>query len=108
MIERIGFIGLGLMGKPMARNLMKAGYQLTVHNRSRTVVDVLAAEGATPAYSPQEAAEAADLVITILFTAPANTDDPGLILCLINCIYCCYRLAQRVLCCFVEFVFDII
>ena len=66
MIERIGFIGLGLMGKPMARNLMKAGYNLTIHNRSRTVVDDLAAEGATPANSPQEAAEAADLVITML------------------------------------------
>jgi 2-hydroxy-3-oxopropionate reductase len=66
MIETIGFIGLGLMGKPMARNLMKTGYQLTIHNRSREVVDELAAEGAVPVNSPQEASEAADLVITML------------------------------------------
>ena len=42
----IGFIGLGIMGKPMARNLMKAGYPLVVHNRSRTAVDELSKEGA--------------------------------------------------------------
>ncbi len=66
MIEKIGFIGLGLMGKPMARNLMKAGYRLTIHNRSRAAVDELAAEGAIPAASPQEASQAADLVITML------------------------------------------
>ena len=70
MISAIGFIGLGLMGKPMARNLMKAGYRLVVHNRSRGAVDVLAAEGATAALSPQEAAETADVVITML---PADT-----------------------------------
>ena len=42
----IGFIGLGIMGKPMARNLLKAGYALVVHNRSRAAVEELAAEGA--------------------------------------------------------------
>ena len=42
----IGFIGLGIMGKPMARNLIKAGYSLVVHNRSRAAVDELSKEGA--------------------------------------------------------------
>ena len=70
MISTIGFIGLGLMGKPMARNLMKAGYRLVIHNRSRGAVDELAAEGATAALSPREAAEKADVVITML---PADT-----------------------------------
>ncbi|MDF2759792.1 MAG: tartronate semialdehyde reductase, partial [Thermomicrobiales bacterium] len=41
----IGFIGLGIMGKPMARNLAKAGYELVVYNRSRDDVDTLLAEG---------------------------------------------------------------
>lgn len=69
-MERIGFIGLGIMGKPMARNLMKAGYPLVVHNRSRGPVDELAAEGATPASSPREVAEKSDAVITIVPDAP--------------------------------------
>jgi len=42
MTERIGFIGLGIMGRPMARNLLKAGYLLTVWNRSRPAIDALA------------------------------------------------------------------
>jgi len=66
MIKRIGFIGLGLMGKPMARNLMKSGFDLIVHNRSRAVVDQLVSEGADPADSPKEAAAAADVIITML------------------------------------------
>ena len=45
-MEKIGFIGLGIMGKPMARHLIKAGYPLSVHNRSRAAVDELAGEGA--------------------------------------------------------------
>ncbi len=49
----IGFIGLGIMGKPMARNLLKAGYPLVVHNRSRAAVDELSKEGAQPAASAQ-------------------------------------------------------
>lgn len=69
-MERIGFIGLGIMGKPMARNLMKAGYPLVVHNRSRGPVDELAAEGARPASSPREVAEKSDVVITIVPDAP--------------------------------------
>ena len=66
----IGFIGLGIMGRPMARNLMKAGFRLRVHNRSRAAVDELAAEGATPASSPAEAASGADVVITMLPDSP--------------------------------------
>lgn len=69
-MKRVGFIGLGLMGKPMARNLMRAGYPLTIHNRSRGPVDELAAEGATPATSPKEAAEQVDVVITCLPDSP--------------------------------------
>ena len=69
-LERIGFIGLGIMGKPMARNLLKAGYPLTVHNRSRGAVDELAAEGARSASSPREVAEHSDVVITMLPDVP--------------------------------------
>lgn len=69
-MKKIGFIGLGTMGKPMARNLMKAGYELTVHNRSRESVDELAAEGARTAKSPAELASASDVVITMLPDSP--------------------------------------
>lgn len=65
-MERIGFIGLGIMGKPMALNLLKAGYPLVVHSRSRGLVDELAREGATPVSSPKAVAEASDAVITML------------------------------------------
>lgn len=67
---RIGFIGLGIMGKPMARNLIKAGYPLTVHNRSRAKVDELVKEGATAANSPAEVASAAGIIITMLPNSP--------------------------------------
>ncbi len=63
---RIGFIGLGIMGRPMARNLMKAGFSLTVWNRSRPGTDALVSEGAAEAGSPREVAERSDVVITIL------------------------------------------
>ena len=48
---KIGFVGLGRMGKPMAQNLLRAGFELTVHNRSRGVVEELAGMGALPAAS---------------------------------------------------------
>jgi 2-hydroxy-3-oxopropionate reductase len=70
MAERIGFIGLGIMGKPMARNLMEAGYELVVYNRSRGKVDELAQEGAEAAGSPREVAEQSDVVITMLPDSP--------------------------------------
>jgi 2-hydroxy-3-oxopropionate reductase len=66
----IGFIGLGIMGKPMARNLIKAGYSLVVHNRSRAPVEELAGEGAQPANSPQEVAGRSEVVITMLPDSP--------------------------------------
>ncbi|ACZ42829.1 2-hydroxy-3-oxopropionate reductase [Thermobaculum terrenum ATCC BAA-798] len=69
-MERIGFIGLGIMGKPMARNLLKAGYQLVVHNRSRGPVEELQREGAEGAGSPAEVAERSDVIITMLPDTP--------------------------------------
>jgi len=68
--ETIGFIGLGVMGKPMAGHLLKAGYRLVVHNRSRGAVDELVAAGATAATSPAEVARAATVVITMLPDTP--------------------------------------
>ncbi len=67
---RVGYIGLGLMGAPMARNLMKAGYPLVVHNRSRAIVDQLVGEGATAAHSPREVAAQVDVVFTNLPDSP--------------------------------------
>ncbi len=69
-MEKIGFIGLGIMGKPMARNLIKAGYPVTVHNRSQGAVKELASEGATAASSPKAVAEQSDIVITMLPDSP--------------------------------------
>lgn len=69
-MERIGFIGLGIMGKPMARNLLKAGYPLVVHNRSRASVEELSREGARAAGSPREVAQGSDVVITMLPDSP--------------------------------------
>ena len=66
MNQRIGYNGLGLMGKPIARNIMKAGFPLTVHNRSQAPVEELVAEGAEPADSPRAVAEASDVVFTNL------------------------------------------
>ena len=70
MSDTIGFIGLGIMGKPMARNLMKAGYQLVVYNRSPGPMNELTAEGATAASNPREVAEQSNVVITMLPDSP--------------------------------------
>jgi 2-hydroxy-3-oxopropionate reductase len=71
MAEKIGFIGLGIMGRPMAQNLMEAGYELVLHNRSPEKAEELAEEGnATAAGSPIEVAEACDIVITMLPDSP--------------------------------------
>jgi 2-hydroxy-3-oxopropionate reductase len=64
--ENIGFIGLGVMGKPMAKHLVAAGHRLVVHNRSRGAVDELVAAGATAAASPAEVAKTSTIVITML------------------------------------------
>jgi 2-hydroxy-3-oxopropionate reductase len=66
----VGYIGLGLMGKSMARNILKAGYPLVVHNRSRAAVQELASEGAQAANSPAEVASQVDVVFTNLPDSP--------------------------------------
>jgi 2-hydroxy-3-oxopropionate reductase len=64
--ERIGFIGLGIMGRPMARNLLAAGYPVTVHSRSRGPVDELVAAGASRAEGSAAVAAVSDVTITML------------------------------------------
>lgn len=66
----VGYIGLGLMGKSMARNILRAGYPLVVHNRSQAAVDELVAEGARRAHSPAEVAGQVDVVFTNLPDSP--------------------------------------
>ena len=70
MSDRIGFIGLGVMGKPMARNLLARGFQLLVHSRSRGPVDELAAAGAETAGSPADVARHTNIVLTMLPDSP--------------------------------------
>ena len=77
MAEQIGFIGLGIMGKPMARNLVKAGYELTVYDIVGEAVEELATEGAKTASSSQEVAAATGKVITML---PDSADSERAIL----------------------------
>jgi 2-hydroxy-3-oxopropionate reductase len=67
---KVGYIGLGLMGKSIARNILKAGFPIVVHNRSRAAVDELVAEGATAANSPKEVAEQVDVTFTNLPDTP--------------------------------------
>lgn len=66
MAERIGFIGLGLMGRPMVRNLLQAGFHVTVFNRSTPAIEALVAEGAHAGQSPEHVARQSDIVITML------------------------------------------
>lgn len=70
MPDTVGFIGLGLMGKPMALNLLKKGFPVVAHNRSRGAVDEVAAAGARPAGSPAEVAAAARIIMTMLPDSP--------------------------------------
>ena len=67
---KIGYIGLGLMGKSIARNILKAGYPLLVHNRSQAAVNELTSEGAVLANSPRQMAEQVDVIITNLPDSP--------------------------------------
>ena len=72
-MKRIGFIGLGIMGKPMCRNLLKAGYQLTVYSRTRKDVDLIVSGSdgkAVAAASPKEVAAKSDVIITMLPNSP--------------------------------------
>lgn len=77
MAEQIGFVGLGIMGKPMARNLMKAGYALTVYDIMGEPMEELATEGATAASSAGEVAATTDKIITML---PDSADSEKAIL----------------------------
>jgi len=70
MAQAIGFIGLGIMGRPMARNLLKAGYSLVVHSRSPGPVEEIVKAGATAAASPKDVAAQCNVLITMLPNSP--------------------------------------
>ncbi|PYM94278.1 MAG: 2-hydroxy-3-oxopropionate reductase [Candidatus Rokuibacteriota bacterium] len=70
MAQVVGFIGLGIMGRPMARNLLKAGYSLVVHNRSRGPVDEVVGAGAKAGTSARDVAAQSDVLITMLPNSP--------------------------------------
>lgn len=70
MAEQVGFIGLGIMGRGMTRNLLKAGFDVTVWNRTASKMDELAAEGAQKAASPAELASLCDIIITCVSDTP--------------------------------------
>lgn len=67
---KIGFIGLGIMGKPMSKNLIKKGYEVVVYNRSKDSVEELMALGAEAGSTPKEVAEKSDIIITMLPNSP--------------------------------------
>ncbi|WP_419764654.1 MAG: 2-hydroxy-3-oxopropionate reductase [Arcobacter sp.] len=67
---KVGFIGLGIMGKPMAKNILKAGFDLVVTNRSKASLEELVALGASSAQSAKEVAQQVDVVITMLPNSP--------------------------------------
>jgi len=69
-MQKVGYIGLGIMGKPMARNILKVGFPLVIYNRSKAVVEELAKEGAVPANSPAEVAKKVDIIFTNLPDSP--------------------------------------
>ena len=77
MIRRIGFIGIGLMGRPMTKNLLKAGYDLTVHDINREAVKEVLGLGAKEASSPKEVAESVD---AIMLSLPADSEVEEVIL----------------------------
>ena len=67
---RVGYIGLGLMGKSMASNILKAGFPLVVHNRSRESVKEMVKSGAIEAFNPREVAQQTDIIFTNLPDSP--------------------------------------
>ena len=67
---KVGYIGLGIMGKPIARNILRAGYPLVVHNRSQGSVNELVEEGAVPAENPAQVARQVDVIFTNLPDSP--------------------------------------
>ena len=70
MAEKVGFVGLGIMGKPMAKNLMEAGYELVLYNRTLEKAEELAEDGAEVAVDPREVAENSDIIVTMLPDSP--------------------------------------
>jgi len=74
MKEKIGFIGLGIMGKPMTKNLINAGYDLTIFNRSKKAITELVQLGAIAVQSPRDVAEKSDIIITMLPDSNDVTD----------------------------------
>jgi 2-hydroxy-3-oxopropionate reductase len=70
MAQTVGFIGLGIMGRPMAKNLLKAGYPLVVHSRSHGPVEELVGAGAKEAASPKDVAAQVDVLVTMLPNSP--------------------------------------
>ena len=69
-MDKIGFIGLGIMGKPMSRNLLKAGYRLVVHDINQSAVDEIVSLGAEKCSSPVEVADNCEFIITMLPNSP--------------------------------------
>ncbi|WP_094604537.1 2-hydroxy-3-oxopropionate reductase [Sporomusa silvacetica DSM 10669] len=67
---KIGFIGLGIMGKPMSKNLLKAGYELVVMDRNQKAVDEVVAAGAKAVATPKEVAQQTDIIVTMLPNSP--------------------------------------
>jgi 2-hydroxy-3-oxopropionate reductase len=70
MAEKIGFIGLGIMGGPMARNLIDAGYEVVLYNRTKEKAEEIASGGATVADSPRDVAESSDVILSMLSDSP--------------------------------------
>src|SRR5215203_2519761 len=70
MAEKVGFIGLGIMGKPMAKNLMEAGYELVLYNRTLEKAEELSEDGAEFAANPREVAENSEIIVTMLPDSP--------------------------------------
>jgi len=69
-VERVGFVGTGIMGAPMARNALKAGFAVTVTNRTLSRAEPLAKDGATVVKTPREVAERSDIVVTMVPNTP--------------------------------------
>ena len=72
MAEKIGFVGLGIMGKPMARNLMKAGHEVTVYDLFPEPVDELVSEGANRGASGAEVAQNSGIVVIMVQNSPQS------------------------------------
>ena len=67
---KIGFIGLGIMGRPMSKNLLKAGYELVIYDRNKWKRDEVIKEGAEEGTSPKDVASRSDVIITMLPNSP--------------------------------------